>query len=397
MENRTPRLLGRDDCLQVRIRHCRSPRRSIANRLGDLKPGEGLLAEWVTGNYPDQHRWVLVSGADESGLEKAALTLGCAAALLEVPPNPAVIAGEPQPALPPVAQAPRPRWKLASLSPFKASETAPQPPAGAGLSSVNPVLVTDKFLRKTAFLLPRSASGNELKLFFDLALFIGSQLPDSPLLWPQACAFSKTSPAPFERLNGRSVLLISPVTEWKYAVPPTTTLPLEVPDDSTVANVQGRVYELSSFEPSLALVHLLPSPWSPNDALIAAGGWQTTPPDTVKAIFREAAPAGRLFGNLGAMDALGRTAVCNTRQPMLESFAQLLQRQIPKGLSVEQTAEQLIGFEQDAAYSVRTNRILSWLTGTCLFLVVAARLLLTWERELRRRKIMRSEIPAGSL
>lgn len=42
-----------------------------------LKPGEGLVSEFIAGEFPSaQRRWIAVCGADEAGLVKAALALG---------------------------------------------------------------------------------------------------------------------------------------------------------------------------------------------------------------------------------------------------------------------------------------------------------------------------------
>jgi len=69
--------------------------KNIAEKLGSAGKGQGLIAEFIEGVSPDQRRWLLVTGADENGLEKAILTLGHAPALAAAPPNPAVIESVP--------------------------------------------------------------------------------------------------------------------------------------------------------------------------------------------------------------------------------------------------------------------------------------------------------------
>jgi hypothetical protein len=68
---------------------------SLRKPLARLDLGQGLLAEHIFGDFPQQHRWILVTGADEAGLEKALQTLVCAPALLTLPPNPSVIEAAP--------------------------------------------------------------------------------------------------------------------------------------------------------------------------------------------------------------------------------------------------------------------------------------------------------------
>ena len=60
--------------------------------LRGLKNGEGFLGEFITGEPArGQRRWILVSGADDAGLEKAILALGSAPALRDAAANPWII------------------------------------------------------------------------------------------------------------------------------------------------------------------------------------------------------------------------------------------------------------------------------------------------------------------
>lgn len=69
---------------------------SIVAALATVKVGQGLLAEFIHGPAENAHRLVLVSGADDAGLEKAALTLGSSSALAEALPSPAIIETSPE-------------------------------------------------------------------------------------------------------------------------------------------------------------------------------------------------------------------------------------------------------------------------------------------------------------
>jgi hypothetical protein len=60
--------------------------------LRGLKSGEGFLGEFITGEPArGQRRWIVVSGADDAGLEKAILALGSAPALRDAAGNPWII------------------------------------------------------------------------------------------------------------------------------------------------------------------------------------------------------------------------------------------------------------------------------------------------------------------
>lgn len=68
----------------------------IKKALAELQPGEGLLAEVIYGPpETTQRRWIILSGADGAGLEKAALTLGSSVALRSAPSNPWIVSKEP--------------------------------------------------------------------------------------------------------------------------------------------------------------------------------------------------------------------------------------------------------------------------------------------------------------
>ena len=66
--------------------------RDLEARRERLGPGEGLLAEWMVG----RRRCLLVSGADDVGLEKALLTLGSSPAMTWAPPSPVVVHTTPE-------------------------------------------------------------------------------------------------------------------------------------------------------------------------------------------------------------------------------------------------------------------------------------------------------------
>ena len=60
--------------------------------LRGLKSGEGFLGEFITGEPArGQRRWIVLSGADNAGLEKAILALGSAPALRDASANPWII------------------------------------------------------------------------------------------------------------------------------------------------------------------------------------------------------------------------------------------------------------------------------------------------------------------
>lgn len=70
---------------------------SAAGSLERLGDGEGLVAEAIMGKDGGrQTRWVVVSGADPAGLERAALALGNSVALRNAPSNSWIVSADPQ-------------------------------------------------------------------------------------------------------------------------------------------------------------------------------------------------------------------------------------------------------------------------------------------------------------
>lgn len=68
----------------------------LKSSIAGLKNGEGLLSEIITGEPKSiQHRWMVLSGGDVEGLEKAALTVGSSTALRNTTSNPLIITEDP--------------------------------------------------------------------------------------------------------------------------------------------------------------------------------------------------------------------------------------------------------------------------------------------------------------
>jgi hypothetical protein len=384
----------------------------ILTALKELRAGQGLLAEFIVGEPGSQRRWLVASGADDLGLERAVLTLGHASAMGALPSNPAII--ETEPAVDPESRQSMTshaslwtQWQsflstaamriTGAISGSESKEAQPVASGKPSLQRLHQILASDGSLQHTAFLLPKSASLEEAKLLFDLARYLGGELPHSTVLWPEACTFSRSSPPSPARVANRTVLLLAPVAEWGNAF--STPLALEVPPQVGRVRIQGRLHPMSQFEPTLGFVHLMPSPWSKGEQVVAAGGWQEVSPVAVKDLIERAAPAGKLAGDLCAADVRGRIAVYDTRHPKLESFVQILQRHIPEGLTENETQRQVEAAALRAERSSHFNRRISYVVGGAMLLLVFVRFLLLWNREWRRRRKVRDDklLPGPSL
>jgi len=354
--------------------------------LGELKPGIGMLAEVIVGKAPRQRRWILATAADDAGLEKAVLALGSAPALSALPPSPAIVESEPQ--FPEMSKA---------GSETKASSEDSDGKKITGLNQLDRLLLRDRWLRKAAFLLPANPSAEELQILFDLSLRLGRQLPSSPVLWPEACSYSATVSPQANRVEGRSILLLGSVAQWRDGLPPKARLPIEMPPGQTnVVLIQGRKNQIISFEPSLLLMQLLPSPWSSDQTLVAVGGWNGFATPALLRMLIEAPGQGKIFGNLSAMDGIGRTAGYDSRLTSAESFSECLHRQIPLGLSLAETAQELKAEHARVQQTARVNNLILYLAGGVLLFFVLVRLYMLSDRERRRRKSVQEESSATS-
>lgn len=482
----------------------------LAARLGGLTAGQGMLAEFIAGPTHQPRRWLLVTGADEPGLENAVLTLGSAEALAELPPHPAIIARRPElpageaeerppgPAVIPLqnlrrdpielrgryrseqivsgwrlspgqrlesdgalnlqfshapflvgprsflevllngirlgtvaltpdnalageAELPVPKGVIgqdpmslafrAHLDPGRAGcaeppgeeawvridggsslEITPGPVPMRDFQEIDHVLTRDRRLMRAAFAVPASATLTELGALFQLAVSLGARLPSSPVLWPEVTCYSPVMRPAADRLAGRAVLVLGSVPQWRQALPNGGRLALAAsPTDGDTIRIQGRDHRVEQFEPGLLWAQMLPSPWTSNEVLVAAGGWQTFALPALARLVADPAGHPPILGDLCAIDAQGRTAFYDSRRILPESFADRIRRHIPRGLSVEATRARLA---EATANGHRANgwswRILL-IAGSLLLLLVAARLVLQWDRVLRQRRAFEEE------
>ena len=251
-------------------------------------------------------------------------------------------------------------------------------------------------MRRAALLLPMNASLAEVQWSFELAMHLGRQLPAATTFWPEACAYAPGALPSAARLENRSVLLLGSVAQWRDALPIGVRAAIETEAARPgVVRVQSRDYALGAFEPTLALAQTLRSPWSQNDWLVAAGGWQGFASDSLKRMFTDPETAANLTGHLCALDGAGRTASYDQRRSSTESFAERLHRMVPPGVSVGETQRQLDVQMERAFYSARINQLLFLSVGALLLALIGARLLLSWDRARRRQRALRDEVPLG--
>lgn len=158
--------------------------------------------------------------------------------------------------------------------------------------------------------------------------------------------------------------------------------------------MQGRDHKAAAFDPTLAFVQMMPSPWSDGDTLVLAGGWKDYATPAMSRLLDPASPEP-LRGNVAAIDALGRVANYDLRKIEMESFAERVQRQIPPGLTAEESLHHISILEARSASARRWNHLTFYVCGSLLLMLVLGRLGFMWEQARLRRKSLAEEKVTG--
>ena len=360
---------------------------SVATAVAALRAGEGLLAEVIRG--PLGRRLWLVTGTDDSGLEKAALTLGSRLALRALGAGPAVIRQPPT---------------LATEG-----EGGWPPIRVTGLQQLQEFLLVDPMARQAAVALPIGASLDQVSFLVALGFQLGRNLPAAPALWPLLVTYKPNTPIEPSRLQGRNVLLLGAVSQWGPVLPPgfaplallplpspvtaPGTVPVPEPEGTPPVLVQGRRHPRSDFDPGLAFAQLLPSPWSETNTVLCAGGWEGYTSPAVRRMLLDPSSPLVLAGNLGAMDEGGRGAAIELGDGG-PSFVERVRQRVAPPVLEPGTKPVRTAAREPAAQ--RANRRLSAVCGAVLFFLVAARLSLMWQQSRARRAAFRRERRAGT-
>jgi len=481
-----------------------------SEHMARLNPGQGFLAEQIFGSYPQQRRWVLVSGSDAAGVEKALLTLVSRRGRRSAPPNPAVITLDPAGPL-----------LLAERNEVSTNTLSLQPPSGhafqfrglynterafsgwrlpaghetaeggslwvdytrspllkdswleasvdgqlmgrlhlrgetsgrfrfelpAGLSASGPLsvafrahldldeadceppsretawlqvlntsrlnwrtrpvedfdltqtpewLTTDSDLSDLTLLVPWRSTLAELEWLFGFAQRMGETRGDADVLWPEVLGYGPGFKAPEARLRGRRVMLLGSVSDWEQAGLSVNRLVARPGRRPSEVRVQGRLHQVDEFEPTVAWLSLVQAPWSEQERFLVGGGWESYALPSLTRLVWNPESRGHRFGMICAMDAEARSVAYDPRLGQAQALGQRLLRQMPRGLSIEETV--LRRFEQNAQARTIAKwnfRISLWI-GVVLLLLVTGRIWLLWERSRLQRAADRSLNDGGS-
>jgi len=265
------------------------------------------------------------------------------------------------------------------------------------LRNASRLLVPDPSLEKLAFAVPLNCSGDELRTFFNLALYAGANVPSSPLAWPDCSAYGEKQAAEQSRLFGKTTVLLGSVSQWTTALPNGELLPVQIdPANPGTVLMQHRAYATREFEPTLTFLQLITSRWSHEDVMVAGGSWNGFATAKLAWMFTDAEASSAIFGNIAVADEHGRVVTYDTRHPSLDSLGERIRTRVPAGVSVEETDRRLAGLEKRFKKSHHLNNALFYSLGILLILLVAVRLALAHEHSRRRTKALHSEKTAAT-
>lgn len=472
--------------------------------IGLLKAGEGMLAEFITGDEAGgQRRWIAVCGADDEGLTKAALALGSADALGLAAGNPWVIRNAPvisplterlaQPSsdpqtferlyggrltlrgvfrnqrsfaweLPPgfetakgsellldVTHAPgldrgsavqmeindrylpgipldkrsgsRELLRLAipeglpgrspnrlvvdsyldigttdcshrneerawvDFSPLSMLNIISRPLVINGLDRLGLVLQRDAFLRRACILLPKGATAVDFEVVRDLALFLGKGLQSMPVLWPQAALYSADDPVPQAAVANTSVVLLGSAAQWPMALPKSTRLSVAAVEGKDFLRLQGHDVPFAGLPKNLVVAQYLASPWSADNCVVTVGGVAGVGGSTASLMLTDPAMLARLSGTTAGIDGRGRVFTYDVRVQDAQSLWEKVRSDMPKGLSSEETLEQLDREAKFSAIATTRNFVIAGVVLVVVSLMIRAQMRLRRIRtELRRQE-----------
>jgi hypothetical protein len=273
----------------------------------------------------------------------------------------------------------------------------------AGTATINnlnqaaSMLDPDPLLERLAFVVPYNASATELRALFDLALYSGNHLQGSPAVWPDAVGYDGVHSPAVSRLKGKTTVLLGSARQWKSALPKKAALAIEVRDPTgPYVYMQARRYAVAQFESSLSFLQLIASPWSKDDLTLVAGGWETLAGSRLKWMLTDPEAPSIIYGNVAAMDDVGRLANYDTLRPSMDSLGERLQTFVPPGVPLEETNRRLKESKAISDRSRQINGTIFYGFGALVIFLVAVRLLLIWERARSREEALRDESPASS-
>ena len=182
------------------------------------------------------------------------------------------------------------------------------------LSEMNQICLRDAFLRRAAILLPETQDPERNSMLKTIGIHLGSRLPTMPVLWPQVALYGEDRLPETARVEGRSGLVLGSAFEWPLAFGKSPRLVIEgSPRSPDHLVLRGEEMPKVDFDPSLAFVQMVASPWSPDEYFAAIGGLDSLGGNATVELIADPAVYERLGGTVAALDESGRLVTYDVR------------------------------------------------------------------------------------
>jgi len=210
------------------------------------------------------------------------------------------------------------------------------------LSRLNLLCLRDAFLRRTALLVPEEPDAKRNDLVKVIGLHLGSRLPSMPVLWPQLATYGPEAPPETARVEKRSGLVLGSAFQWPEAFGGKSRLIVEgggTHGDQML--LRGEKVAVTDFDPALAFVQLVGSPWTSGEYFAAIGGIEGFGENATVDLLTKPEIYEQLRGNVSAIDADNRLVTYDVRSVQEVSLSE----QMRFAFSPERKVEDLEGRE----------------------------------------------------
>lgn len=330
-----------------------------------LQEGQGFLADLA--GEDDCSRWILASGADPSGLDKAAQALGSSRSIKKAPSNQWIVADAPVVAL---------------VDETVAAQTAIEARRSSepnDLSEFRSIGASDPLLKSTVVIVPSENSPARQEILKILGVEWGRRFSDSPVFWPEVATYGDGKPASAARVGKRSGYVFGSARQWMGAFGKNGLLAVDADSHGLLRLRNDRVVS-GEDDGDWCFVQWVPSPWSPGEDFVVLGGARDFGGDALVRTLTIPETIDRLAGTVAAVDADGRVICYDTRTAQPFSLSEKLsqeRKQDPGAIDTER--------ERISEAGIQAGIVDGWLllAGTLLLGGLFA-----WQRlAVRRRKL----------
>lgn len=309
-----------------------------------LQEGEGLLADLA--GEDSCSRWILASGADPAGMDKAAQALGSSRSIKNAPSNQWIVQNNPGD---PVADA------------ATASSQAARAGGSIGLndlSDLRAIGARDALLKKSVVLVPEENTPARQEILKILGLEWGRRWSESPMLWPELATYGNGNPPALERVKDRSGYVFGSASQWVDAFEKDGLLAIDA-DSQGQLRLRNERMVGSTTDAEWCFVQWVPSPWTAGEAFAVFGGARDFGGDALVRALTMPETIDRVAGSVAAVDVDGRVVCYDTRTAQPFSLSEKLAHERQQAPGAIETERARIGEAEIQAGVVDTSLLIA--------------------------------------